>query len=913
MRTLVAFALLSASLLAIEVRSPGNVLRVEITEAEHLQWTVLRGDRTILEPSPIGVIISDRDLGTGAQLGRNRDQIIDQDFPYRGNHAVVRRQSRLTTISMRTGETEWTLEVRVFDDAAAFRCIVPGTGKRHVAGESTAFVLPAGSHLWFQPAMHSYEARYTDKPVEDLKKGDRSGPPLTYRLADGSYAAITEACLDHYSGMTLHADGQPRTLAARFVCNAGGWDAADTVTTPWRVLMAAPDLDGLVNCEAVACLAPAPDPARYPNGIDTDWIQPGRCVWSWLGGGGVSVTNMNDYARLAAELGYEYNLVDEGWGHWKEPGRDKWDMIADVVRYGDRHGVKTWVWKASGDRRGIPGIRQREPRREFFAKCRDLGIAGVKIDFMDSESTDLVDFYNRTLEDAADFQLLIDFHGAYKPTGEARTYPNELTREGIRGLEARAPWARHNTILPFTRYLAGHGDYTPLNFGGRRGETTWAHQLASTIIFTSPFLCLGEHPQKILDNPACEWLKTLPPTYSETRVLPLSEIGKVAGFARRDLDGSWFVAVMNGTEARDVTIPASFLGDGAYFAQIFADDPAKPDAYRQTDAIWTTEQALAASLAANGGYAARFSRLQLVPHAGSFEDSIAIQVRKADPEAIVRYTLDGTTPSAASPMLGDSLTLTQSSVLRAKVMSGVGAGAETHARYTKIRPPALQILPEVRLLDLPANVTIRSGLAGAEIRYTIDGSEPTASSPRYTSPFALTKDGTVRVRLTAPALPQPLLASRSYYVLPPLPPTPQVHLSDLPWVSGKCGWGGAPKKDRSIEGHALKVAGKTYERGMGTHAESEIVYDLKPTYARFVAVVGIDQEIEATGAPSVVYQILVDGKLLAESPIVGKDEAWHFDVALPEGGKRLALRVTKGPDGINHDHADWVNAGFLTR
>jgi len=150
-------------------------------------------------------------------------------------------------------------------------------------------------------------------------------------------------------------------------------------------------------------------------------------------------------------------------------------------------------------------------------------------------------------------------------------------------------------------------------------------------------------------------------------------------------------------------------------------------------------------------------------------------------------------------------------------------------------------------------------------------------------------------------------------VLPPVPPVPQVFLGDLAWVSGRSGWGGGPKKDRSIEGHPIRIGGKEYARGIGTHAESELVYDLKPTYTQFVAVVGTDEEIESTGSPSMVFQVLVDDRLLAESPVIGKGEVWHLQVPLPPGGKRLALKVTKGPDGINHDHGDWANAGLLTR
>ncbi|HEX9655036.1 MAG TPA: glycoside hydrolase family 97 catalytic domain-containing protein, partial [bacterium] len=153
---------------------------------------------------------------------------------------------------------------------------------------------------------------------------------------------------------------------------------------------------------------------------------------------------------------------------------------------------------------------------------------------------------------------ILDFHGANKPAGESRTWPNEMTREGIRGFEFRGPWARHNATLPFTRMLAGHADYTPMHFGDRRTDTSEAHQIASAIILTAPLLVYAEHPQNILNHPAVEIIKQIPTVYDETIALPVSEIGEVAAFARK-AGGKWFLAVMNGPDARGVTVDLSFL------------------------------------------------------------------------------------------------------------------------------------------------------------------------------------------------------------------------------------------------------------------------------------------------------------------------------------------------------------------
>jgi alpha-glucosidase len=168
---------------------------------------------------------------------------------------------------------------------------------------------------------------------------------------------------------------------------------------------------------------------------------------------------------------------------------------------------------------------------------------------------------------------MINFHGSNKPAGEPRTWPNELTREGIYGLEHRrvAAWATFNTTFPFVRMLAGHADYTPVVFGERRRETSWAHQIASAVILTSPLLVYGGHPSSLLSNPAVDMIRSIPSVWDETRVLPPSEIGELAMFARRR-GTTWFVAAMNGRQARTLTVDLSFLPSRPARALVVRDD-----------------------------------------------------------------------------------------------------------------------------------------------------------------------------------------------------------------------------------------------------------------------------------------------------------------------------------------------------
>jgi alpha-glucosidase len=306
---------------------------------------------------------------------------------------------------------------------------------------------------------------------------------------------------------------------------------------------------------------------------------------------------MKDFSRWAGELGFEYNVLEGFWRRWTD------DQLRELVRDSRSHGVGIWLWIHSKE------LRTPEARRSFFQKCKDVGAVGAKIDFFDHEAKEVVDLYPELLREAARSQILVDFHGANKPTGESRTWPNELGREGVYGLEHRGmtQWARHNTTLPFTRLLAGPADYTPVLFGERRRETSWAHQVASAAVLTAPLLVYAAHPRSLLTNPAVEMIKSIPSVWDETIVLPPSEIGELAAFARRSGD-RWFLAVLNGPEARTLRLPLSFLGAGNYRALIIGDRDDDPAAVKREEATIAKDGAIDVRLRVGGGLIARFDR-----------------------------------------------------------------------------------------------------------------------------------------------------------------------------------------------------------------------------------------------------------------------------------------------------------------
>ena len=212
------------------------------------------------------------------------------------------------------------------------------------------------------------------------------------------------------------------------------------------------------------------------------------------------------------------------------------------------------------------------------------------------------------LQAAAEHQILVNFHGANKPTGRDRTWPHELVREGIRGMESSAMMdrARHQTIVPFTRFLAGPAEYTTMVFTERRRDSSVAHQIASLAVFASPLLTVAANPQSILASPALDVIKTIPAVWDETIVLPGSEIGELAIYARRT-GQTWFLAVMCGPEARPARVPLSFLGDGQYRGTLVRDE-GDGSTVRMDAAPQRRTDTLTLALRAGGGFVARFSR-----------------------------------------------------------------------------------------------------------------------------------------------------------------------------------------------------------------------------------------------------------------------------------------------------------------
>lgn len=604
----------------VQVVSPDNNVRFTLLpNAERLTFTVTMGGVKLIEPSPIVMKLDGYDLSSGVVFRSLERYELEETYPFRGARSTATNRFHGARILLQHDLSllDFILEIRVFDDAIAFRHVIPGgESVSRVPDEYTTFVIPSGATVWSHDMDGHYEAEYRRQGISEIGPGQWAGPPVTIELpGNEGYAVITEANLVNYSGMALEADGRRgwviglghrQPLNYPFELRYGRDEArrlgrpaaiSDTITTPWRVVIAAKDLNTLVNSTIVTNLCPPPDPAFFPDGIQTSWLKPGRAVWRYVDGGDGSFEGLEDFSRMAGQLGFEHHVIEGVWSRWTT------DQRKEMVEYSRGEGVGVWFWKHRNQ------LRTAKEQDEFFKMLQDLGVVGAKIDFFDHEAKDVVDLYEDLLRRAAQHRIMLVFHGANKPTGRERTWPNEMVREAIRGMESSRLMqrARHQTILPFTRYLAGPADYTTMVFSERRRDSNWPHQIASMAIFASPLLTIAANPRSILDNPAVDLIKSIPPLWDETIVLPDSKIGELVAYARRSGD-IWFLAVMNGTTARTIQVSLSFLGRGQYRTFVVRDDPENDASVIIDDATHLAGDTLSIGLVRGGGFVARFSK-----------------------------------------------------------------------------------------------------------------------------------------------------------------------------------------------------------------------------------------------------------------------------------------------------------------
>jgi alpha-glucosidase len=623
-------------------KSPDGETTIALTAGDQVTYTVTHRGRTLLGPSPISMTLGDgRVLGRAARVtGTRNTQVIDSLRPVVAiKNATIRDRHAEVRVDFRGG---YALEARAYDDGVAYRWVTSLPDSVTVQAEEATFRF-AGN----QPSvvgldstfMTHQEPAWSPLTIDSIAGRKMALLPLLVDVGDGAKVAITESGLESYAGMYLQSAG-PGTLRGVFpqaakaerprndrdveVTEREPWLArtAGRRAYPWRVMMVADADRELLESELVYKLAP------QQRLTDVAWIRPGKVSWDWWNAlnvrdvpfrAGVNTETYKYYIDFAAKYHIPYIILDEGWyklGNLLEvtPGVD----VPAIVKHGQEKGVGVilWVvWKTLDD--------QMQPALDRF---RDWGVQGIKVDFMQRDDQKVVDFYWRTAREAASRHLTVDFHGAHKPAGLNRAYPNVLSFEGVKGLE-NDKWStlvtpEHDVTLPFTRMLAGPMDYTPgamINAQPRQFRAvferpmsmgTRAHQLAMYVVYESPLQMLADSPSEYLREPECmEFLAAVPTTWDETRALD-GKVGESVLVARRKGD-EWYVGAMAGTARRDLALDLSFLGDGTYTLDAWEDGPNADRNgmdYRKTSRSVTRTTRVELHLAPGGGYAARIRR-----------------------------------------------------------------------------------------------------------------------------------------------------------------------------------------------------------------------------------------------------------------------------------------------------------------
>lgn len=608
-------------------------------------YSLFKDEQPLIQPSSISLHFKEQapfEGGLDLQLV-SRETVDETWSPLWGKTEQARNHYneyvyRLSERSEEARFLEWI--IRVYDDGLAFRYVFPensGFGAFELTEERTVFQLDPEATAWATNHEHYYSSQehlYEQRKVKEIGTDELIGCPLLVEAGKQGWLLITEADLTDWAGLYLRteesAPGRVVSSLASLKRSPGvKVESRTPAVSPWRVVMVGDDPGALIESNLIANLN---DPAAYG---DVSWIKPGVSAWDrWWSGDygpdagfelGMNTATMKYFIDLADEMDWEYMIVDWTWygnvfvDGEPDPDADITTPIEEVditglISYAGERNVGIILWVLSDHLE-----RQMEEALSTYAQW---GAAGIKVDFMDCDDQDMVNWYHRLARKAAEHRLIIDFHGAYKPTGVSRTLPNMITREGVLGNEY-TKWSdlvtpEHTVILPFTRGLLGEMDFTPGGFhhihqdefivaGGDAPNPfvmgTRCHQLAMTVIYESAFMVICDSPYNYRGQPGSDFLREVPSTWSETRFLEGYPGDRIV-MARRSGE-RWFVAGMTDETAREAMVDLDFLSGERYLATLWKDAPdagSKPAHLDNTSFAVEKGEVIRLQMARGGGF-----------------------------------------------------------------------------------------------------------------------------------------------------------------------------------------------------------------------------------------------------------------------------------------------------------------------
>lgn len=623
-----------------ELQSPSGNITLQISAENSLSYTVILDGKIILEKAQIGFTVENEKLDFNHSAITNieensHSEVLKPITPTK--NAEI--DHSFNEIALEYGN-EYTVRFRVFDNGVAHQFETYLDQHITINNEQFDLKFPSGTETWYpveESFFSSNERNYLHAELDTLSPHTLASLPVLFGKSGGYKIILMESGLQDYTGMwaiktedgisavfprypekTTDVTDRYREVITRknYLAQTSG-----TRTFPWRILgIAEQDTDLLAN-DLVYQLA-------HETVIDTEWIKPGKVAWDWWNAmnlkgvdfeSGVNTETYKYYIDFASDHGIEYVILDEGWYNLG----DLMDIsenvdVKELIRYGKEKnvGIILWVvWRTLND--------QFEEAMDAFA---EWGAKGIKVDFMNRDDQWMVNYYEKVAKAAAERKLLVDFHGAYKPSGIRRSYPNVITREGVLGLEYNK-WSQsvtptHNVTIPFIRMVPGPIDFTPGGLtntqpGNHRVSHfrpmvmgTRAAEVAKFILYESPLQMMADTPTNYEEEEeTARFMASIPTTWDKT--IPLAgQVGKYLVVARKK-GNNWYIGAMSNESSREITISLDFLDDKTYSGELIKDGinaDRHAEDYIKESRNFQNDDSIVINLAASGGFA-----LKLIP------------------------------------------------------------------------------------------------------------------------------------------------------------------------------------------------------------------------------------------------------------------------------------------------------------
>jgi len=649
---LMSVTILSAQMnKSFEIKSFDGNISLNVEVGAKLQWSVQSAGQQIIAPSPISLQLESGEiLGNNVKILSSKTEKTDNIIA-----AVNYKKSKITdqynqlTLNLKG---DFGIIFRIYNEGVAYRFFTTRKGELLVKNEEANFNF-ISDYKSFVPYMwdyrdgkifnSSFEALYKEINISKFASDSLAFLPVLVDVGNNKKVVILEADLEEYPGMYLNINQTHKGFMGVYApypleAKLNGYGGINYIPTkradyiakvngtrdfPWRIIVISNNDKELLNNDMVQKLASA---SRI---TDNSWIQPGQVAWDWWNDrnishvdfkAGMNTPTYKYYIDFASANKIKYIIIDGGWSE----GLDLTKIIADInlqeiIDYGRQKGVGVILWAS--------WYAVTQQMDKVFPYYSAMGVKGFKIDFVDRDDQLAVASLYEIAKKAADYHLLVDYHGVFKPTGLQKTYPNVIGFEGVKGLE-NYKWAiedqpRYVVSIPFIRMMAGPMDYTP---GAMRNSNksnyrpinsnpmsqgTRCQQLAMYVVFEAPLQMLSDNPTIYMREQECtDFITSVPVTFDET--IPLEgKVGEYVALARKNGD-TWYAGAMSNWTARDLTLDFSFLGNGDFQAVIFQDGiNADRDAtdYKKEIIKISRDTKLKIHLAPGGGWAARIEKI----------------------------------------------------------------------------------------------------------------------------------------------------------------------------------------------------------------------------------------------------------------------------------------------------------------